>query len=411
MGVSALRVAACAGVLVGGLVLGLSAAGIGSADPGFDGRGPKETESSNGVNNDRPRLGQIIRRILSEHRSRAGRESRTVPQAKIGSEPDSGSPASESNAASVAEPADAPADEPAPELVPDNERGADPAGYSAGGDGGGGAQPAGTGPAQPPAAGGSDYTGDTAAVVAPEAEKKPVGSDVYPFPFYWLEFGARGGDWWNADRIISRLGRAFSPYSATTPEPEPEPEPVPVPEPAPAPAFRGPAPAAPAPEAPAPEAPAPDPVLDASGGIVAGGGSDYQATGFGAAPVLSAPAVVMPVPPPVAARIPEFPAAAPPGLGSAAARGGAEPAVSVHAVRQAATPEQAPARTESETIGQTRLGYTEYLRRPGLPQLAGAALPGVAGILLLTIGGGVIGYRQAEAGRMIRSTGAARYLP
>jgi hypothetical protein len=62
--------------------------------------------------------------------------------------------------------------------------------------------------------------------------------------------------------------------------------------------------------------------------------------------------------------------------------------------------------------GQTpRQGYTDYLRSPGLPQLAGAALPGVAGILLMTLGGGVIGYRQANAGRMIRASGAARYLP
>jgi len=58
-----------------------------------------------------------------------------------------------------------------------------------------------------------------------------------------------------------------------------------------------------------------------------------------------------------------------------------------------------------------RRGYTDYLRSPGLPRLAGAALPGIAGILLMTFAGGVVGYRQASAGRMIRSTAAARYLP
>lgn len=63
--------------------------------------------------------------------------------------------------------------------------------------------------------------------------------------------------------------------------------------------------------------------------------------------------------------------------------------------------------------GQTSLRqvYTEYQRTARLPQLAGAAVPGVAGILLLTFGGGVIGYRQASAGRMVRMSGAARYLP
>ena len=43
--------------------------------------------------------------------------------------------------------------------------------------------------------------------------------------------------------------------------------------------------------------------------------------------------------------------------------------------------------------------------------MSGAAMPGVAGTLLLTFGGGVIGYRQASAGRMVRMSGAARYLP
>jgi hypothetical protein len=43
--------------------------------------------------------------------------------------------------------------------------------------------------------------------------------------------------------------------------------------------------------------------------------------------------------------------------------------------------------------------------------MAGAALPGVAGILLMTLGGSVIGYRQANAGHVVRMTSAARYLP
>jgi hypothetical protein len=29
----------------------------------------------------------------------------------------------------------------------------------------------------------------------------------------------------------------------------------------------------------------------------------------------------------------------------------------------------------------------------------------------MTLGGGVVGYRQANAGRMVRTTAAARYLP
>ena len=72
-----------------------------------------------------------------------------------------------------------------------------------------------------------------------------------------------------------------------------------------------------------------------------------------------------------------------------------------------------PAGRVTSMSGQTSLRqvYTEYQRTARLPQLAGAAVPGVAGILLLTFGGGVIGYRQASAGRMVRMSGAARYLP
>ncbi len=390
MGVSAVRLAACAGVLVGGLMLCNSATGLASADEGDVGHGSRDRESSKGVNYERPSLSRVIHRILSEHRKLKSNAPRRAPRAKIGSDPDSGFTASESNATTFAEAPDEP-DEPAPELVPDGERAAEPAGT----------EQAGTAPA-PQAAGGSDYIDNTVVNAAPEPEKKATGMVVYPFQYYWLEFG-RGGDWWNANQIISRLGKAISPYSTSVRTPEPEPEPAPVP----GPAFRGPAPEAPAPD--------PEPVLDASGGIAGGGGSDFSATGFGSAPVLSAPVVAIPVPPPAAARFPAFPAlpAPTPGVGSAAARaGGAEPAVTTGSVRQAASPEQAPVSTGTSMTGQLpRRGYADYLRSPGLPQLAGAALPGVAGILLMTLGGGVIGYRQADAGRTIRSSGAARYLP
>jgi hypothetical protein len=370
-------------------MLGTSAAGLAAADEGDVGQGSRDRESSKGVNYERPSLSRVIHRILSEHRKLKGNAPRRAPRAKIGSDPDSGFTASESNPTTFADEPDEP-DEPAPELIPDGERGVEPAGTEQGG----------TAPA-PQAAGGSDYIDNTVVNAAPEPEKKATGTVVYPFQYYWLEFGRGGGHWWNANQIISRLGKAISPYSASVRTPEPEPVPVPGP------AFRGPAPEAPAPD--------PEPVLDASGGIAAGGGSDYLATGFGSAPVLSAPVVAIPVPPPAAARFPAFPAVAPPtpGVGSAAARaGGAEPAVTAGSVRQAGGPEQAPANTGTSTTGQLpRRGYIDYLRSPGLPQLAGAALPGVAGILLMTLGGGVIGYRQADAGRMIRSSGAARYLP
>jgi hypothetical protein len=58
----------------------------------------------------------------------------------------------------------------------------------------------------------------------------------------------------------------------------------------------------------------------------------------------------------------------------------------------------------------TRLGYPRYLREPTVGELAVVALPGVAGLLLLTMSGGVIGYRQANSARLMRTGSAARFL-
>ncbi len=357
MGVSGLRIAACAGLLLGGLMLGASTAGHAIADPGGARHSPSDERSSKAVNNEHASLSHIIRRILSEHRNRSRAQNRDAPQAKIGSKPDSDSTASESNVTPLAEVDQDPAREPAPEVV-------------------------------------ADDVDNTVVSVAPEATKQPAGLRGFPLPYYLLELRRGGGDWWNAERIIARFEDVMSPYLAAAAR-KPEPEPVP------APAFRG-------------GAAEPEPVLDASGGV-AGGGSDYPATGFSGAPVISAPIVAMPVPPPAAARFPSGPPAAtsPPGVGSAAARAaGAEPAAKDSVGRTAGGQEQLPAGNVTAMSGQApRQVYTDYLRSPGLPRLAGAALPGVAGILLMTLAGGIIGYRQADAGRMIRSSGAARYLP
>jgi hypothetical protein len=56
-----------------------------------------------------------------------------------------------------------------------------------------------------------------------------------------------------------------------------------------------------------------------------------------------------------------------------------------------------------------RVGYTEYLRSAGLPQVAALAVPGLAGILVLTGAGGLVGYRQAKAGHAVRA-GTVRFM-
>jgi hypothetical protein len=404
MGVSALRVAACAGVLVGALILSNSTAGPSVADTGGGDISHHDEQSSKGVNNEHAGISHVIHRILSEHQRRLHKAAQGAPRAKIGSEPDSSLGDSESRVATTFADIGDETDPADPDLVPDGGREESPDGTEVGTEGavpGGGAEALTNTEVQ---GGGSDYT-DTAvvtdaAVVAadPTPVKQQIDIIEYPFLYYLLEVRRGGGGWWNATRIVSRRQE---PNSPTEPEPEPE---IGI-EQVPGPAFRG----------GPPESPAPEPVLDASGGV-AGGGSDYQATGFGGAPVLRAPIVAAPVLPPAAARFPSLPpmATPTPGLGSAAARGaGAEPGLAAQGGRTASPQEPAQAVTVRAMSGQTPArGYTtDYLRRPGLPQLAGAALPGVAGILLMSFSGGVIGYRQASAGRMIRASGAARYLP
>ena len=57
-----------------------------------------------------------------------------------------------------------------------------------------------------------------------------------------------------------------------------------------------------------------------------------------------------------------------------------------------------------------RIGYADYLRSAGLSQVAALAVPGVAGMLVLTGAGGLVGYRQAKAGHAVHTSGTARFV-
>ena len=320
MRASALRIAACAGMLVGCLVLADGMAGAASADPGRPRDDTGHEESSKGVNNEHAARRHPLARILGEHRKPAKRRAFDPPKSTVGS------------GRRVHEPA------------PESDREAQSDGQGA----------------------------------DPKRELSEI-PDYFGSPYY----------------LLKRLEEIVSPQRAA----------VPAPEPMPSPAFRGPAPAAPAPE--------PDPVLDALGGV--GGGSDYQG-GFSDAPVLHAPVIAVPAPPAASAAFPALPPAPTGGPGSAESAAprpvGTGTGQEAPTVRPGAKPAPAPAAAVTPTSGQSaRLGYTEYLRSPGLPEIAGAALPGLGGIALMTFGGGVIGYRQANAGRTVRMSGAARYLP
>lgn len=56
-----------------------------------------------------------------------------------------------------------------------------------------------------------------------------------------------------------------------------------------------------------------------------------------------------------------------------------------------------------------REGYSPSLRAARASQIAMVAIPGLAGLIAITASGGVIGYRQANSGRYLRSD-AARFL-
>lgn len=131
-------------------------------------------------------------------------------------------------------------------------------------------------------------------------------------------------------------------------------------------------------------------------------GAGLPATGAGAP-------ITLPVLPVVA------PAGAGPGVG--APRAVEAPQAPAAPPRVAAeSPPARPAEPVENFLGGSpppapiRVGYGETLRTAGTSQLAALALPGVAGIVILTAAGGVVGYRQAKAGQTVRARGTARFM-
>lgn len=73
--------------------------------------------------------------------------------------------------------------------------------------------------------------------------------------------------------------------------------------------------------------------------------------------------------------------------------------------------EQLPPYGSTSAMGNhvLRDGYPQYLRSARMTQVATVALPGLAGLIALTASGSVIGYRQANSGRYLRSE-AQRFI-
>lgn len=153
------------------------------------------------------------------------------------------------------------------------------------------------------------------------------------------------------------------------------------------------------------------PVVDASTGTAGAGGGGGGGAGHDPAG-LRAPLVVT-VPRALTAAD-----AAPRGVRAPDAVG-AEPGVTAPGVAGASAPtirgSIAPtpgitAQPLSTGAGPRAEAMPRSMVSPTVAQLAAVALPGLAGLILLTFGGGVVGYRQANSLRYVRTAGAERFL-
>ena len=148
--------------------------------------------------------------------------------------------------------------------------------------------------------------------------------------------------------------------------------------------------------------PGPPGLPGAPGVLEAGAGAVAAAAPVGAAVPIALPVIVAP------------PLGVGAGGGAAAgARGGPSPDVKGIFAEPPAGRGSPPANVGSNAAvpnASYRIGYTEYLRSAGLPQVAALAVPGLVGIMVLTGAGGLVGYRQAKAGHAVRVGGSARFM-
>ncbi|MEU0496988.1 hypothetical protein [Mycobacterium sp. NPDC006124] len=150
--------------------------------------------------------------------------------------------------------------------------------------------------------------------------------------------------------------------------------------------------------------------VDGTGGVVP------LSTGSSGLPVLQAPVVVPQIrvatPRPISGSPPAGPrvlAAGSAGVRAPAVQGSVAQTGSIPTDRlpPAGSAQAGPA--SAMGAAAPRQGYPRYLRMARANEMAMVAVPGLAGLVALTFSGGVIGYRQANSGRYLR-TGAARFL-
>jgi hypothetical protein len=151
-----------------------------------------------------------------------------------------------------------------------------------------------------------------------------------------------------------------------------------------------------------------EPVIDSAGG---GTGLGPKPDGSPDVPVLQAPtafpAIKLGPPRPLTEVVPAGATAPVLGVGTAGVRAPEGRSVTQGSVQAGETVPGTSAAPMSNTA--YRQGFPQYLRTARVGELAIVALPGVAGLLAITACGGVIGFRQANSGRYLRSE-ASRFL-
>jgi hypothetical protein len=155
-----------------------------------------------------------------------------------------------------------------------------------------------------------------------------------------------------------------------------------------------------------PDVPEPVDATTVGAGAVLHGGNEP--------PVLTVPVIVAPVPampgPLLGASIAPRATFGGPAFTSSS-RWAGEPAPPIRQPSTSEPPLREPPATNAGLTarGQTskEAGYSnEYVRSPRLSEMAAGALPGAAGMLIMTASGVCLGYRQAMAGQLLRTQGA-----
>jgi hypothetical protein len=221
---------------------------------------------------------------------------------------------------------------------------------------------------------------------------QPVSVPVLTFP------GTGGARQWSVDltspaATYGSVEQTFATFNSLMVDAYAPYDPFPDPQPVPGPAFR---------------ITEEEPVVDAGGGDI-----PMSGPGDGGLPTIEAPLLVPRVAVP---RVPEAVRGVAPAPGEVIAGGTAgvpTPGLRGSVAASGTAGERAAAASGSGSTPMSnpamRQGYTQYLRTARLGDVAVVALPGLIGLLAITAGGGVIGYRQANSTRYLHD-GAVRFL-